>query len=454
MTPNDLLRTAEKVVAYAVRHGADAAEAFVERSETGGVHVEKNLVRGVEAESTQGIGLRIVRGGRVGFAHFARPAEVAEALRDAEGTARLGKRLPRFSFPPPRPVPRVSGVFDARIAQLEAAGLLSHARDLVRGAREARRDVDVTEAGASFGHLQMAIANSEGLRRAGEETSVSASCFVVQSKEGVSTGFATQESTRLDLDPLALGEEAGRLALAARNPAKVEAGGRRTLILRPDPAADLLSTVTLEALVGRSARRGESYYSGKIGRRVAHPKVSVVDDPTLARGLGSSPFDDEGVPSHRYAPISRGVLKGYFFDRAAAAEFRSRETGSALRVHPFDGRSYKSPPGAGARNVRLEAPGTRTEKLVAGVDDGLLVHDMMGVHTANLASGDFSVTSTVLFRIRKGAVEGPVAPVAVAGNVHQALRDGLLLGDDWKKTSAEGAVEIPSVRFDSFTVTP
>jgi PmbA protein len=200
--------------------------------------------------------------------------------------------------------------------------------------------------------------------------------------------------------------------------------------------------------------RGESVYSKRLGKKVAHSKFSLVDDPTMDGGLGSSPFDDEGEPSRAFRPIKNGVLASYLFDRGGASEFGKKPTGSAMRMHPFDGRSYKSPPGISARNVRVEAPSIRTKKLLAGIDDGLLLHDMMGVHTANTVSGDFSVTSTVLFRIRKGALEGPVAPVSIAGNLHAALKAGITLGDDIKQTSGEAAISIPSVRFDGFSVTP
>lgn len=454
MTDEALLGSAEKVVAYAIRHGADAAEAFVERSQSGAVRIEKNHVGGIEADTTYGIGLRIIKDKRIGFAHLTRAEDIATALKDALSNAKLAKRLPTFDLPSPKKFPGVRGIFDQRIAALAGPDLVDLAIGLVRGAKGIRAKLDVTEAGVSFGHMENAIANSEGLGCASRETSLAASCFVVQSDEGVSTGFANLERTRFLLDTESLGGEAAQLALDARKPKKLDTAGRRTLVLKPDPAADLIGTLTIPSLYGKSALRGESVYSKKLGKKVAHSKISLIDDPTVENGLGSSPFDDEGEPSRPLMPIKNGVLTTYLFDRSSAAEFKSEPTASALRIHPFDGRSYKSPPSTNARNVRLEAPSMATEKLIREVDEGLLVHDLMGVHTANTVSGDFSVTSTVLFRIRKGSVEGPVAPVSVAGNLHQALREGLVLGDDLKQTSGEAVLEVPSTRFESFTVTP
>lgn len=454
MTTNGLLGRLERVVRQTRAAGAEAGEAFAMQDASGSLRIERNQLLGLETEQTFGIGLRTYKEGRLGFAYVTRFGQVADGIRAALKTGRLSKPLPDFQFPSAGAAPRVPGLHDRRIQSLQSRQVLEMGRDLVRAARDVGRPYVVTEAGISFGTVRVAIANTQGLARGHEETGLDASGFVVQNQEGVSTGFASQSSMRLDVDPAALGREAAELARAARHPRPLERGGRIPLVLRPDPAADLLGTLTLPSLVGKAAHQGESYYSNKQGAQVAHPKITVRDDPTMARGLGSAPFDDEGRPSRPFSPIRRGVLTTYLYDQSTAAEFRGRPTASAVRTHAFDGRSYKSPPSASGRNVAIEAPSTRTDKLVGGVDDGLLVHDLLGVHTANTVSGDFSVTSTVLFRIRKGAVEGPVAPVSVAGNFHQALRAGLTLGDDLKATSGEGAIRIPSVRLNSFTVTP
>lgn len=454
MTADGLLGRLDRVVRQMRAAGADAGEAFAMRDASGSLRIERSQVLGLETEMSFGIGLRTYREGRLGFSYVTRFEKVAEGIRAALQTGRLSKPLPDFRFPGPRPAPRVAGLRDRRVESLQSRQVLEMGRDLIQAVQEVGRPYAVTAAEISFGSTRVAIANTEGLARSHEETGLDGSCFVVQNEEGVSTGFASKSSTRLDVNPSALGTEAGELARAARHPRRLERGGRLPLVLRPDPAADLFDTLTVPSLIGKPAHQGESYYSEKQGSQVAHPRITIRDDPRMARGLGSAPFDDEGQPSRAFSPIRRGLLTTYLYDQATAAEFGGRPTASAVRLHAFDGRSYKSPPSAAGRNVVVEAPWTRTSKLVGGVDDGLLIHDLLGVHTANVVSGDFSVTSTVLFRIRKGAVEGPVAPLSVAGNFHQALRAGLTLGDDVKATSGEAAIRIPSVRTVAFTVTP
>lgn len=450
----DLVALAERAVAAARKAGADGAEAFVQRESGGHVTLERNDLSGAEWGEQFGIGLRVFRENRIGFAYVTRPDRIADGLSQAFQAGRLGKRLPRFRFPGPAKAPTVPGLWDKRVLDVEGKELVEWGGQLVDAVRGIRKDLTLAGGGASVGWTETAVANSEGLSAASRGTGASAHVYVVQSKNGVSTGFASRESTRRDLDLEGLGSQAGRLAVASQRPQKLARGVRWPCVVRPEPASDLFSTITLSSLEAKPAHRDESYYSGKVGRAVAHAKLSLVDDARLEGGLGSGPVDDEGVPSRAVRPIARGVLKTFLYDAATAHEYEGRLTASAVRSHAFDGRSYKSPPGAAARQVRIEGPRRPTEKLIAGLDDGLVLHDLMGVHTANTVSGDFSVTSSLLFRVRKGDVAGPVAPVGVAGNLHEAWRRGFTLGDDVKRMSGDGGFDLPSVLFEGFAFTP
>jgi PmbA protein len=148
------------------------------------------------------------------------------------------------------------------------------------------------------------------------------------------------------------------------------------------------------------------------------------------------------------------VLRSYLYDTATAAEYGGRSTASAVRSGGLDDRPYKVPPSVASRQVRVVSPRTTTDKLVASVDDGILVHDLMGVHTANVVSGDFGVTASLLFRVRDGEVGEALAPVSVSGNLHESLKRGLRLGDDVRHVDAGPGFELPTTLFGGFTVTP
>lgn len=449
-----LLSLAEAAVKRALRAGAEQAEAFVLRESGAEVALEKNQFASTEWGEEFGIGLRVVRDHRLGFSYVTRPQEVLEGVREALKHSRLGKPLKGFRFPAPAPAPTVRDCFDANVADAEAEAFVEAGSRLIRTVHSVRGDLNLAGGSVGAGRAEVAVANSEGLALQSRSTGIGVHAFVVQEKDGVSTGFSSAQSCRLDVDYEAVGREAAELALASRRPKKLSKGGRWDCLVRPEPASDLFGTITLAALSGRSAHRNESFYSGKVGRRVAHAKVSLVDDATTPGGLGSAPTDDEGVPSRALRPLQKGTLQTFLYDAATAHEHGGRLTGHGIRSHGLGGRSYKGFPTPAARQVRFEAPQRGTEKILSALDRGLVLHNLMGVHTANTVSGDFSVTSTVLFEVRKGAVVGPVAPVGVSGNLHAELRRGFTLGDDVKRMGGEGAMDLPSVLFSGFTVTP
>jgi PmbA protein len=451
---DELLAAAERTVERArSRPGVQGAEAYVALEEDTAAHIEKNSASTVAARESYGIGIRILSAGRLGFAFVTDTDDVAGGIAEAMAACRMSKKTP-FSFQPARKAPRIAGLWDAKVADLQPEAVVEHAAATIAAVLDVDAALNAAGGGVSRGVSHWAVANSEGLGVAHRESGFSASCYVVQEARGVSTGSADRSSTRLDFRPSTIGKEAAELAIASARPTALEGAKVRDVVVLPDAAADLLATITVSSLSGRTAHRQESYYSGKIGRDVASKGFGLTEDPLIPGGLGSSPVDDEGAPSKSVRLISRGVLRSFVFDRATAAEFDGTPTASAVRVGGLDGRSFKGPPTASSRQVRVVSPRTTTDKLISSVDDGVLVHDMMGVHTANTVSGDFGVTASLLFRIEGGAVAGPLKPASVSGNLHESLKRGIRLGDDDKRVDSGVAFRLPSTLFRGFTVTP
>lgn len=451
---SDLLGQCERVAQTAARSGADAAEVFGLQQAGGSVSLERGTVDAAQWEESEGFGIRVLRDDRVGFAYASKIQDAKHAIQGALRAAKLSKPRPAFRFQPKQRLPRVAGLYQSRVADVSVEELLEVAGRVLDSAKAVGPSLVVAGGSVSAGSQETALANTEGFSAAYRATDAGAWAYVVHRGTDVSTGFASEESNKWDVQWEHVGTEAARLCVDAADAKPLTKGGRMPVVLRPEPFASLLNTVTVPSLCGKPAHRGESAYSGKQGAKVAHERLSLVQEPDVVGGLGSQPFDDEGVASRTQRVVQQGVLKRFLFDGFDAAEFSQQASGNAERTHAFDGRSYKAPPSTGGTQMRLVAPKTTTAKLVADVDHGILVHDLMGVHTANATSGDFSVTSSLLFRIRKGAVEEPLKPVAIAGNVHKALRTEIRMGNDVKRLGGSPAWNMPSVAVRGFTVTP
>jgi PmbA protein len=220
------------------------------------------------------------------------------------------------------------------------------------------------------------------------------------------------------------------------------------VLFTPEAAAELLGTVTVPSLEGEAVGRGESVYAGRLGQAVMAAGISMADDGLLDGGLGTSSSDDEGVPSRKTVLVRDGLLEGFLYDLYSAAEFGAGTTGNGARG------SYRSPPSVSARNIIIGGELRDRDTLISEIGEGVLVHDVLGAHTANRVSGDFSVSAPLLFRIRKGELHRPLKPVMLSGNLPELLRAVSGIGKDQKQVaSGGGSIYTGSLRVENVMVT-
>ena len=180
--------------------------------------------------------------------------------------------------------------------------------------------------------------------------------------------------------------------------------------------ADLLDVLG-ELFLASAVHRNQSLLSGRVGEMVAGPGVSLTDDGRLVGGMGTSAFDDEGVPTSRTVLLDRGRLTGFLYDLRNAAEDGVPSTGNACR-------SASSTPDVAASNLMM-TPGTRSRgELLGALKRGILVTELMGLHTVDPVSGDYSLG------IRGVLLDGGEDRVSVAGMTIAGTLPELLAGID------------------------
>jgi len=195
-----------------------------------------------------------------------------------------------------------------------------------------------------------------------------------------------------------------------------------------------------EAVEGDSIYRKASFLAGKLGERVASGHVTVIDDGGMPGLFGTSPFDDEGVPSRRTVVIDRGVLQSYLLNSYAARKLGLRTTGNAAR-------GITGNAGVGHGNFFLQKGERSPEEIIRGIRRGLYVTELIG-QGVNIVTGDYSRGAAGLW-IENGEFAYPVSEITIAANLRQMLMDVEAPGSDLE---FRGSVASPTLLIREMTV--
>lgn len=367
-----------------------------------------------------GVGVRVVVGGRVGYAYSEElsPTALDWMLNEAIENASLQREATGF-LPAGSSLGRQDLVGDAFAAPLEAK--VQAALGFEGTLREDARVKQVMLAAYSEHVWDMSVASTEGTdgsyRRgiAGMGGSI-----VMQEGTSLKQGWERRWVTDLGmLDPgrtaLEFTERTGRL-LGAR-PLQT---GRYPAYFEPRAFAHLLFAFW-SMWSGKAVMEGKSRLAGRLGERVAAPIVTLIDDPTISGGLGTRPFDAEGAATRPVTLVEDGVVRGYLTNSETARALHLENTGHASR-------NYRGILSVAPSNLYLRAGTGFKPKL------GVIITEVTGVHAgASAITGQFSLQALGLW-VEGGEVAYPVENFAVAGDFLTLLQDISGLGDalEWE----------------------
>jgi PmbA protein len=447
--PARLLDLAAQALARAKAAGADVADACLESSRAFTASVLGGRIETLQQSGTLGLGVRVIVGGAVGFCSGT--DLTAEGIDDL---ARRAVALARHTTPDEAngtPEPSEAGeesdadfqLFDAEAVELGAERKIEMAIALERAALQSDPRIKRTDgATVSSSAGAFAIANSRGIARAWEGTTVSAWVVALaDDRDGrQQTGVYGMTKRHLaDVAPMeSIGREAARRALARLGARRVPTA-KVPVVMAPEIAASWIAEM-YDAFSGEAVLKKSSWLTGRLGEAIASPRVTLVDDGTLVRGLGSSPYDCEGVRTRRNLLIDAGRCASFAYDH-----YHSRRTGAALTGNGI--RGFSSTPGIGYHNLFVERGTSSPEAILKSVPRGFW-YDDSGSYGFNSVTGDYSFQAQGWW-IENGEKVYPVEGVTVAGNSLEMLRSITAVGDDLEFRSS---VACPTLLIGEMTV--
>ena len=416
---------AEKLVKKCVNTGADAAEVYIESGRNLSIEVRNGQVETVTEAASHGVGFRVFVKGKMAFSHCNDFSDKALENAVSKAVVFAGNTTPDENnvLPEDREITGVEGLYDDEIATVPMEKKIEMAKEVEQLAMENEKITKSSGSGFFEGDGEIIIANSNGLLKNYKSSYCAYGVGVVAEKgEQKSTGgeYCSRRYFSDLLSSEEIAEKAAKKAYELLDPRMVKTQ-RATVIFDRDVARSILGGI-LGALNGERVLQGASFLRDKMNEKFASNLVTLVDDGRRPKGLGSKPFDGEGVPTQKRVLVEKGILKGFLYNTIVAKRAGVESTGNASRG------GYKSLPGIGFHNLFMDAGESSKDEIIKATKIGLLLKGVTG-YGINSVNGNFSGGATG-FWIIDGQIAFPVKGLTIAGSADEILNGIDMVGDD------------------------
>ena len=395
----------------------DGGEVFLRDGQSTTIEVRDGEAENAITRGERGIGVRVLHGGRVGFAYSSdlSATGIEDCVTAARDIAAVTEPDPDVSIATRTVESADLGLYEDGIDGRSVVQRTNVALAVERAAKNVDpRITGFRKTTYSDGTMTTIVATTADVRGTYRETyfSVGTSAVATAGEER-QIGYHGDAKRQFGaIDPERIGRRSAELALGklGAQPFKTQS---LPIVLDPYMGMSLLGAL-VPLFSADSVIKGKSLFAGKIGEAVASDQVTIVDDARSPGALRSAPFDGEGVTTTTRTLVDNGARRGYLSSLKTAKKMDQAPTGNARRG------SYASPSRIGAANFHLVPGPSAPDALVNGLDRSLRITSLLNLHTIDPISGEFSLGATGDY-LEKGERRYPVQGITIAGNLTTLL---------------------------------
>ncbi|MDD6776219.1 MAG: TldD/PmbA family protein [Methanobacteriaceae archaeon] len=394
----------------AVKNSCDAYEIYIEESKSIELDSRKEELNFAKEEIDCGVGIRVIKDNKVGFAFTSDMNKIEEAAMQSIENTKLNKVDENYAFAEVEKVPEIKKVYDKKFNDLSLDESIEFLKNTID--TTINQGCDITGSGFSASEGRSLIINSNGVSIEDEGTGFGIGLSVTIQKDGqIATAYNSQSSRFFDLDGEKLAIEVCNLAKSSLDTKPIDTNDY-DVVLDYYATTGLLQTF-ISAFNGENVMRGRSILKDKMGMEIANPNLTIVDNPLLENGMCTSKCDGEGSVSEKTELVKDGVLNSFIYDIYTANKQGVKTTSNGLRG------SYLTTPMISPTNVEFKFD---EMKDLSEIDKGVLTTSVLGAHTANPISGDFSVEASNAFKIENGELTDPINKAMISGNIFEIMK--------------------------------
>ncbi len=445
---------ASELVNRALDSGATDAEAVLLEGDEFSVKVRLGQVETLTESLSRAIGLRVFNGQRTASTstNDLSEASLERLVSGAVQLAKLTEEDPFAGLPESHEYSTKRdgeglGLFFEDVYSMPAAERVEMARAVEAAAMSADVRIQNSDGGSfSAATSHKVIANSRGFTGEYRKSYCGLSAQpIAQDASGMQRDYWSSSARTLRKLESAeeVGKEAAKRAVRRLGARRVKTQ-RATMVFDRQIARGIIGDI-FDAVNGDAIYRHASMFEDMLGKEIASPLVTVVDDGTMMLepglgGFGTLPFDGDGLPMQRKVIVEKGVLQTYVTNSYTARKLGTKSTGNASR-------GLAGAPGIGSGNFYLE-PGTQTlREIIDEVQNGLYVTEVLG-SGVNLVTGDFSQGASGIW-IENGQFAGAVEEITIAGNLKEMYKNIVAVAND---LVFRGSAASPGIRVEGMTI--
>jgi len=436
----------EKIVKKAIKAGADEAEAYLQSSRDFELTVRNGDVETIKQATSKGIGLMVFKDKKLGFSYTSDFSDesIDEFIKKTIQFSLVADPKPWNGLPDfEKGKIKDLDLYDASISEIPHQKKIDIAKEVEKIALGYDKRITKSEGGYfEDSETETTIVNSKGISYTTKRTGVYFGVYVVaqEGEEMQAGGWGSSKRHFKDLDTI---ESVAKTAAERA----VEKLGTKTVPTQKAPvvfdryAAGSFWAGILRAMDGDSVFKKTTFLTDYLGKPIASEIITVVDDPTIPRHVGSVPFDGEGNVTGKNVLIDKGILKMFIYDSLTARKAGVKTNTMARRY------SYRSPASASFLNVVVNNGDVKLEKIISEIQNGYYVKGLRGIGT-DIPTGNFSCGSSG-FWIKDGEIAFPVDGITLGGNVLNMLKNIEVLADD---IDLRGSLNSPSFKISEMTI--
>ena len=447
-----ILNIADTTIKYARDLNIPSAEAFVYNSLETSLSENKGKVDSRDGV-VQGVGIRVAIGKQLGFSSCTGFSEksIKEALRKAYAIAKASPKNPLFESFVSESKQSKDGILDPEVLHLTPEKLADKISELLYNVDKNDQRIVGVSVNVEKVVRGYAIGTTEGCLVSTLSTVFGGSAYAVVMKEGDRKTASEFVLSRKNEDISELGQKAVEKGFQHLGSKPFNASEKLPIVLHPYTSSAFLTVPFMQSLSGAAYVEKRNPLGDKLGKKIADERFNLIDNGQIPESQSTVAIDGEGSPVGKTSIIEKGILKTFLFDRMYAKAANTETTANASRGGMMGGIAFENIPSVSPRKLVVEPVKKNLEEQIAEIDKGIYIEETpIGLFTANVITGDFSITSNNAFLIEKGERTVPLRSVSIAGNYYQVFESFISIGDD--VLQSPWPLDAPAVSIDNVTI--